>query len=152
MRNSYQKQKKSTDKWCSRYVRLRDSIEFFKGRGTTTTPGELVECYTCGKLIETKYAQSGHWKSRGIGGQSGIYFDVRAIHAQCSQCNAFKQGSPKEYTQRMLEDYGQEVLDELELKHKVGSYSLMQLVGLEMLFKAEVEKMLQEYHILKWWK
>lgn len=151
-RNPYQKQKKETDTWCSRFIRLRDSIAFYKGRGRTTMPGEWVECYTCGRLIETKHSQAGHWKSRGIGGQSGIYFDIRAIRTQCPQCNAFKQGSPKEYTERMVEDWGQKVLDELEIKHKVGSYSLMELVGLEMYFKTEVEEMLEEYHIQKWWK
>ena len=157
-RNSYQKQKKSTDQWCSRYIRLRDSIEFYKTRGKTTTPGEWVECYTCGKLIETKYAQSGHWKSRGLGGHSGIYFDVRAIHTQCVQCNGFKQGAPDEYKAHLLEDFnkanldGQKVLDELEIKHKVGSYTLMELVGLVLFFRTEVEAMLEEYKIEKWWK
>jgi hypothetical protein len=151
-RNSYQKQKKETDRWCSRYIRLRDSIEFYKTRGKITPPGEFVECYTCGKLIETKYSQSGHWKSRGIGGSSGIYFDVRAIHAQCVQDNGFKQGAPDEYKAHMLADYGQKVLDKLEIKHKIGKYSLMDLVGLKMFFKAEVETMLREYHIEPWWK
>lgn len=157
-RNPYQKQKKKTNDWCARYVRLRDSIAFYKGRGSTTQPGEWVECYTCGKLIETKASQSGHWKSRGIGGNSGIYFDERAIHAQCVQCNGFAQGEPAEFKAHLLDDFlraglnGQEVLDELEIKHKVGRYSLMDLVGLEMFFKAEVEAMLTEYNIVKWWK
>jgi hypothetical protein len=52
----------------------------------------------------------------------------------------------------MLADYGQQVLDELEIKHKIGKYSLMDLVGLEMFFKAEAEKMLAEYNITKWWR
>ncbi len=151
-RNSYQKQKKETDKWCSRYIRLRDSIVFRKSRAKSWLDYCWVECYTCGKLIETKYSQSGHWKSRGIGGSSGIYFDERAIKTQCPNCNAFNQGSPKEYTERMLQEYGQTILDELEIKHKVGKYSLMDLVGLELYFKAEVEQMLEEYHIMKWWK
>ena len=150
-RTGYQKQKKETDRWCSRYIRLRDAILFYKGRGHTMPAGDYVECYTCGKLVETKYSQSGHWKSRGSGGHSGIYFDERAIHAQCVSCNGFTQGAPAEYSAHMLEDYGQAVLDELEIKHKVGRYTLSDLIGLQWYFKSEVERICQEYGIVKWW-
>src|SRR4030042_5187071 len=119
-RTPYQKQKKITDTWCSRYIRIRDSN------------ADYGHCYTCGAMVPIKYAQSGHFKSRGIGGNSGIYFDERAIHLQCKQCNAFEQGKPEEYEDHLIFDYGPEVVTELKLKHKTNRYTLMDLVGLEM--------------------
>jgi len=155
--SAYQKQKKSTDKWCSRYVRIRDSIAC-GGRG------EWGRCYTCGKVVLIKRADSGHFKSRRSGGSSGIYFDERAIHLQCKHCNAFEQGSPTEYREHLVSDQdhlhaldhneltGEELIAELEFRHKVGSYNLMALAGLELYFKNRVIAWCSEYNIVKWWK
>ena len=62
---------------------------------------------------------AGHFKGRGIGGGSGVYYDERNIHLQCKQCNGFRGGAPQEYQEFIIEKYGQEVLEELNLKHRI---------------------------------
>jgi hypothetical protein len=144
-KSAYEVQKKNTDNWCSRYIRIRDSI----GVGGK---GEWGKCYTCGKVVLVPQAQSGHFKSRGFGGSSGTYFDERGIHLQCRPCNAFEQGRPEEYEEHLIKDYGEQVVAELKLKHKVGSYTLMDLAGLEIYFKNRVLAWCESYGIRKWWE
>jgi len=156
-RSPSQKQKKATDDWCSRYIRIRDSI-------ACGGNGEWGKCYTCGKIVLLPRADSGHFKSRGMGGSSGIYFDERAIHLQCKRCNGFEQGRPTEYKEHLIEDQerlhkqdyneltGEELIDVLELKHRVNSYDLMELTGLELYFKNRVLAWCDEYKIVKWWE
>lgn len=100
---------------CSKYIRLRDAIEY--GGGTT-----FARCCTCGTVNRRKEMDAGHFISRGMGGSSGVYFDERNIHAQCKPCNAWKQGAPHEYEQFMLEKYGQKVIDELRWLDRNQSY------------------------------
>lgn len=99
--------------WCSKYIRLRDSIE------------NIGTCCTCGKWISAfsrDCGDAGHFIPRGIGGSSGVYFDERNIHLQCKRCNKWGHGRPVEYQQFMLNKYGQKVIDELKFLHKNQSY------------------------------
>ena len=144
-KSAYAIQKKKTDNWCSRYIRIRDSI-------AAGGKGEWGRCYTCGKIVLVPQAHSGHYKSRGTGGSSGIYFDERGIRLQCPQCNAFRQGCPTEYREHLIQDFGEAVVDELELKHKIGRYTLMDLTGLEIYFRDQVKAWCKEYGIMKWWE
>lgn len=137
---AHQRQKKKTNKWCSRYIRLRNA----RADGT-------VECVTCGSLWPVAKIQAGHFIGRGMGGSSGVYFDARNIHPQCVPCNGFKGGAPKEYEQFMQDTYGQGVIDELRVRHKINSYTLEQLVGLELYFKQETERLLDELGLKSWW-
>lgn len=124
---AYQKLKKETWKWCSKYIRLRDM------------PNGWGYCCSCGK--GTVKGDAGHFIGRGLGGSSGIYFDERNIHLQCKPCNAFKQGAPVEYRKFMLKRYGQNVIDELELKHRIHNYTLMELEGLKLFYKQAYEEL-----------
>jgi hypothetical protein len=151
-RTPYQKQKKHTDDWCSRYIRIRDAIEYHKLYVPHGEPIQFGQCYTCRKVIQIKKNHSGHFKSRGLGGSSGIYFDERAIHLQCVQCNAFGQGKPDEYEEHLIEDYGKKVVEELKIKHKANSYDMNELIGLELYFSKQVLKWCDEYSIVKWWE
>lgn len=121
---SYKKLKKEAWKHCSKYIRLRDSIN-----------GEWGYCVSCGKIVLIKYADAGHFIGRGLGGSSGVYFDERNIHLQCKQCNAFKQGNYSEYLKFMVESYGEEVIEELERLDKTHIYTLIELEGLKLYYK-----------------
>ena len=112
--------KKTAWRWCAKYIKLRDAIEDFP----VTKDLELVRCRTCGKWIRTntKDAQASHFISRGLGGSSGVYFDERNIHICCSQCNRYLQGNAQAYEPFMRDKYGQKVIDELTIKHKIGNY------------------------------
>ncbi|MGR3292523.1 MAG: recombination protein NinG [Candidatus Scalindua sp.] len=104
-------------KWCAKFIKLRDAIEDLP----ITNDIELVICRTCHKWMRTgsREAQASHFISRGLGGSSGVYFSEINIHICCYQCNCFKQGAPVEYKEYMLLKYGQDVIDELELKHYI---------------------------------
>ncbi len=145
--NPLQKAKKLTDKWCSRCVRIKAAIAF----GDTFYP-YLGRCYTCDRVVDIVHkGDSGHYKSRGMGGSSGLYFNVKTIRLQCKRCNGFEGGRPQEYRERLVEEYGELEVQRLEIIHKVKTYSYMEIVGLGLYFKEEVEKMCKEHNIRAWW-
>ena len=130
--------------WCSKYIRLRDALEY---KDLDFSPvGEYARCCTCGRIELRKKMDAGHFISRGMGSSSGVMWDERNIHAQCKLCNAFKQGSPHEYEQFMLERYGQGVIDELRWLHKHGSYK-GKLYGIAELYKQMYLSLCAQHHI-----
>ncbi len=108
----------------SRFVRLRDALEYCNLKGIDISqfarPEDIIgKCCTCQAVKSWLYMDAGHFKGRGIGGNSGAYFDERNVNLQCKQCNGFGGSMPKEYEEFMLEKYGQEIIDEINLKHKL---------------------------------
>ena len=60
---------------------------------------------------------AGHFIPRAAGGLS-LYFHEQNVHAQCYRCNINLGGNGSEYYRRMVERFGQEVVDELfQLKY-----------------------------------
>lgn len=138
----------------AKYIKLRDAIEdhldpYFR----------FVRCRTCGTVLERYYfsetggiksqqnCHGGHFKSRGSGGNSGIYFDERACAVQCSTCNAFEQGKPKEFKEYLIGKYGEEVVKKLELKHIVNSYTNEEIATLGILYKGLYENLLKKLNL-----
>ena len=79
-------------------------------------------CFTCGGYAD----QAGHF----IHARNSVYFDPRNVHAQCKFCNIFKNGNLIEYTAKMIDVYGREVVDELRRKkHEVFPISAVYLRG-----------------------
>lgn len=146
-----QKAKKETDRWCSRYVRIKAAVDFCKSHANY--PNDLVgECYTCDRIVDVVHkGDSGHYKSRGMGGSSGLYFNVKAIRLQCKRCNGFEGGMPKEFREHLVREYGESQVKELELRHRIHTYTMFDIVGLGLYFKEEVEKMCKKHGIRKWW-
>ena len=106
----------------SRYIRLRDSLDYCKMMRIDTSQFNSekdlpVKCCTCGAVKSWKYMDAGHFISRGSHGASGVYFDERNVHAQCKSCNAFHQGRAEEYRKFMLNKYNPRVIYELERKN-----------------------------------
>ncbi len=152
--------KKKTEKavawaWMSRWVRLKAVLVFQQVCGTMGDGEPLAQCYTCGTVVNiTKKGggQAGHFRSRGIGGSSGLYFDERAIRVQCSKCNTWRQGQPTEFRLGLVDEYGEEIVLELERIHKLPSrWGPKEYYGLILHYKAEVAKLLEETGIRKWW-
>ena len=108
----------------SLFCRLRDAIKWnkqFPEDITGIDPKKLlVKCCTCVKIGNWFYSmQGGHFIPKGKGGESGVRFDERNLHAQCGGCNGFHQGRSLEYRDFMLNEYGQEVIDELRRNDKL---------------------------------
>ena len=69
---------------------------------------DLIECYTCYKLIPVKESQCGHfWHGK-------LDLDLRNIKIQCSGCNLFKHGNLTTYASRLIREHGQEWFLELD--------------------------------------
>ena len=125
--------KKIAWEWCSKYIRLRDAIEYH--RLHPDAPFGYVKCCTCSRIvIYNKNCDAGHFIPKSRGGLSGVYFDERNIHAQCKDCNGFHQGRQAEYKEFMLEKYGQRVVDELEFLDRNNSYRY-RIIGIGLLYK-----------------
>lgn len=115
--------KRSTaNHYMSQYILLRDAIKLGQRRpGIQDSSFDCIECCTCGKMMNrfAKNSHAGHYVPKGMGGSSGVYFDERNVHAQCHNCNKWEEGNTIEYTPFMVKTYGQEIIDELRLKHKL---------------------------------
>ena len=134
--------KKRACRACAKYIKLGDAIEDLP----ITNDIDLVRCRTCGVWLRTKSrnTQACHFISRGLGGSSGVYFDERNIHIGCYQCNCFEQGAPIEYRKYMITKYGQEVIDELELKNKIPLNSRdLAMKATEVFYKANYRELIK---------
>lgn len=76
------------------------------------------DCYTCGaKALMGINAQSGHYLPVGLVGSNNVLsWDARQIHLQCSRCNGVGQGQAVAYRARLIKDYGEKVVKELEAR------------------------------------
>ena len=93
--------------WFSKFIRLRDSIR-------TTGTKDNCRCVTCGNMKPSftteDCIQAGHW----LGGRTGKnLFDENAVHGQCTRCNKYLHGNNANYTEYMMERYGQEECDRI---------------------------------------
>ncbi len=69
-------------------------------------------CYTCGKVMQPKESQNGHYISRTF---TSLRYDERNCHAQCIACNIFKKGNLTLYALRLETQYGTGILQLLEM-------------------------------------
>ena len=71
-----------------------------------------------------------------------MYWDERHIAAQCKQENAWEQGAPDEFREYVKERYGQKVLDDLALMHRLPQKVNIHAVG--TYYKLEYKRLLKE--------
>lgn len=134
---------------CSKYIRLRDAVEYCERMKIDLSQFSSVEdlpvkCCTCPKIKTWKQMQGGHYFGRGLAGGSGAYFDERNINTQCGQCNSFRGGNIQAYREFMLQKYGQGVIDELEILHRGGrTYVDGELAAIEQLYKEMYEQLIE---------
>lgn len=99
---------KELDAIFSRYIRL--------SHAKLNSQGELVvSCYTCGHTNHPKKMQAGHFISR-------FYKIVRwhedNVRPQCVMCNMFKNGDTVNFRMKLVEEIGEEKVQDLEEMHK----------------------------------
>ncbi len=134
----------------SRYVRLRDAIDFCEERGIDLSqfnrPEDIIgQCCTCDKVLPWIRMQAGHWKPRGLGGGSGAYFDERNVNLQCCTCNGFEGGKQKEHEEYIVQKHGEKVRDEIELKHRMGiDMRDMAMIAMEKMYKEKYQQLLRD--------
>lgn len=101
------KRKKLTDGQLKKRVWKEFSI-FIRTRGADSEG--MNNCLTCGVRKHWKELQAGHFVR---GRLNANLFDARGCWPQCYSCNVGKQGNVIPYYKRMLERYGQMVIDDL---------------------------------------
>ena len=116
--------KRSTaNQYLSKYILLRDAKEDVEEGRLNNDNGlfEWILCRTCGRILSRLESGShaGHFIPKGHGGSSGVYYDERNVNCQCHNCNVWEEGNRIEYTPFMIEKYGQKVIDELRMKHRL---------------------------------
>ena len=110
------------DKIFSLYIRLRDN----------------GVCYTCGKRGEIKQMQAGHYISRSC---MALRWDESNVHCQCYSCNVCKHGDLITYRERLVKDYGQSAIEELESKRYITyKHSIEDLEKLIDFYKNAIDK------------
>lgn len=145
-------QKQKTWEAMSRYVRLKDALEYCKRRGIDLSqfdrPEDVIgECVTCGAVKSWSRMDCGHCISRGLGGSSGVYFHECNVGLQCKKCNAFRQGARPEFEEHLKKKYGDGIIEELERQHRAYSYGVIEIVVLEEHFKKKYKELVKEYRL-----
>lgn len=93
---------------------------------TIYSPQGYVICVTCGKQMDYRAAQGGHFVSRR---HAPTLVDERNIHVQCVHCNHYLSGNMDAYRLYMIRRYGERVVRELE----VARYRKVPLTKQELL-------------------
>ncbi len=81
--------KSKADKVFSIYIRTKYSKDGFGA------------CYTCGKILEFKKTQCGHFVSRVY---LATRYDERNCRIQCAGCNIWGHGKPVEFAAKLEEE------------------------------------------------
>lgn len=89
--------------WFSKYIRLRDCI-------ATTNTKVCFKCISCKKITPFEGNDAGHFITIA---NKATKFDERNVHAQCSQCNRFKQGCWDQMYTAILAKHDQATIDDL---------------------------------------
>ena len=93
------------DRVFSEYVRLKYADD-----------NGYVSCYTCGKVMKwNEGMQNGHFWGREF---FATRWDERNCRPQETNCNYFKQGMSFKFAEKLKQEYGEDIADQLELKAK----------------------------------
>ena len=142
--------KSKASKACSRFIRLRDAIDYCKVHGVDLSqfsrPEDVIgQCCTCGAVKSWFRMDAGHWKGRGIGGGSGTYFDERNIDLQCKQCNGFQGGRVADHEEYLVKKYGRKIVDEIERKHYTRiDMKAMAMQAMEIHYKEKYKELIED--------
>lgn len=119
---------KDADTVFSSYIRQRDAHS--DGR---------IRCFVCGVPVPWKSSHCGHFIDRD---QMAVRYDEMNAHAICFGCNVMDDNHRVKYELTMLNKYGTDQIDALELKAK-GLQKFMRHELLELIedFKVKIKEL-----------
>lgn len=99
-------------------------------------------CYTCdkGPLVASGW-QTGHFIPRSRGGMS-LKYDLKNLRPQCYGCNIDLGGNGSEFYRRLVQNEGQEYVDELFSRK---NFEVKETKDFYFDLIAEYKKILEEY-------
>lgn len=98
----------------------------------------ICTCYTCGHKAHYKKMQAGHYISRFY---KKTRWDERNVRVQCVLCNLWKRGDSVPFRQKLVEEYGEKAVKEMELSRNET----------QKLEKEWLLEKLKEYDIINKW-
>lgn len=112
-------------KTFSTFIKKRDSD--WRGYGA---------CVTCKKPLKvpSKQAHAGHFIH---GKLKESYFEEKNVHLQCQGCNYFKDGARDLYALRLIEHYGDGIIQELHKKNKEKIWTKKELRNIIEIYKSK---------------
>lgn len=118
------------DELFSQYIRLRDSDEY-----------GMITCITCGKRVRWKSSDAGHFIGRR---HMSVRWDARNVHAQCVDCNRFKDGENSKYEDALIRKYGKAIVEGLkDAKNEVKQFADNELDFLIRYYTKQVKILLK---------
>jgi hypothetical protein len=115
----------------SKFIRLRDCLKFGSHR--------MGKCFTCGEVKDFSELDAGHYVKST---HRLIKFHEQNVHAQCRKCNRFMGGNEAEYTVRLIDKYGRELVDYLlSQKGKTKKFTRSELIDLKNQYKKKYEEL-----------
>jgi hypothetical protein len=119
------------DRIFSEYIRLRDS------------KNGLISCISCGKIVEWKQSDCGHYINRK---HMSTRYDEINCNAQCRSCNRFSEGFIQGYRKGLIKKYNVETVDLLEIKMyntcKLNQFEVNLLIDIYKKKLIEIKKIL----------
>lgn len=73
--------------------------------------GEYCKCYTCKRVHRWKEMDCGHYISRVY---LATRWDERNCRVQCKKCNRWLHGNREIFRERLVKEYGENVVKEME--------------------------------------
>lgn len=128
---TYKYYKNKLDEVFSGYIRTRD-----------TQHNGFAKCITCPEVLPYKKLQAGHYISRSY---LATRWEPLNVAAQCGGCNLYKKGAPDEFALVLLNLYGADILENLNIaKHRQVKFSRHDLIGMIELYKLKTRDLLEE--------
>lgn len=119
-KKTYKQLKHLADKLFSFYIRQRGIDDFGNNY-----------CITCGVQKPWKELQNGHYVTRNC---MALRYDEQNCHPQCMGCNVFQKGRLDIYAIRLMELYGDKILNDLNSRRKSKKIAY-----------AELEEIIEKY-------
>lgn len=85
---------------------------------------DKTACYTCYRLFPWTLLQAGHYK------HSSYDFDPRNVKPQCAYCNNYAHGKPDDFYVHLVQEYGQEIAEELRTRKHWNDYKRQELLDI----------------------
>jgi hypothetical protein len=115
-------------KWFSLFIRLKD-----------TNDEGIGQCISCRKYLHYKNGQAGHYISRR---HNSTLFDEQNVHLQCPQCNGHFKGNLDEYAISLIQKYGQNILEDLNIRKRLPKkFTSLDLAAIVQHYKSAVKEL-----------
>lgn len=98
----------------------------------------IVKCYTCGKPHFWTDMDCGHYIHKDC-----LDYDLVNLHPQCTYCNRRINGNKGVYCERLIAEYGEQVISELRVRsEQVKKFNIFELEEIINNYKQRLQELL----------